>query len=97
MESRPSSKVAVNYISTSNPKPPLWNTVNTMKASHPLRRQYSDETIDPEILSLLASKLGKRLISDGGEKITHVYSGDSLGQPVGELFLLSVVWPMLTK
>jgi hypothetical protein len=84
MESRPPSNVVVNYISTSNPKPPLWNTVNTMKTSHSLRRQYSVETIDPEILSLLACKLGRRLISDGGEKITHVYSRDSLGQLVSE-------------
>jgi hypothetical protein len=97
MDSIPPSKVVVNYISTSNPKPPFWNTVNNMKASRSLRRQYSVETIDHEILSLLASKLGRRLISNGGEKITRVYSGDSLGQLVGELFLLLFVWPMLTS
>jgi hypothetical protein len=61
-----------------------------MKTTHSLRRQYSVETIDPEILSLLASKLDRRLISDGGEKRTHVYSGNSLGQLVGELLDLFI-------
>jgi hypothetical protein len=80
MESRPPSKLVVNYISASNPKPPLWNTINIMKTTNSLRRQYSVETIDPGLLSLLASQLERRLILDGGEKRTDVYSGDSLGQ-----------------
>jgi hypothetical protein len=91
MDSIPLSKRVANYILTSNSKPPLWNTVSALNASHSLRSQYSVETIEPEILSLLASKLGRRLVSDGGEKRTHVYSGDSLGQLVGEFILCSML------
>jgi hypothetical protein len=86
MESRPPSNLVVNYVSTSTQMPPLWNTINIMKATSPLRRQYSIETIDPDILSLLASKLDRQLRLDGGERRIYAYSGNSLGQLVGELF-----------